>query len=104
MHNGNDIVSYTYLEEKVIPEFEVALKWYDIGIKLNIPKFILNNIRDQTITHRCSDMLQMWLQRPFNVEESRRPTWENMYKAMIAEGMNLPAEELKKQLTNFERS
>ena len=102
MKNGIDIVDLKYLNEKVIPR--IAVKWYDIGIQLNIPSYRLDNIRNETdhITQQCLQMLQMWLQRSSNAEnKSHCPTWENMYKAMIAIEMIAAAETLKKDIANL---
>ena len=101
MKNGIDIVNHKYLNEKVIPR--IAVKWYDVGIQLNIPSYKLDNIRNETdhITQRCLQMLQMWLQRSSNVEKSRCPTWENMYNAMIAVELIAAAETLKKEIANI---
>ena len=101
MKNGIDIVNLKYLNEKVIPR--IAVKWYDIGIQLNIPSFKLDNIRNETdhVTQRCLQMLQMWLQRSSNAEKSRRPTWDNMYTAMIAIELIAAADTLKKEIANL---
>ena len=70
---------------------------------MNIPSYKLDNIRNETdhITQRCLQMLQMWLQRSSNVEKSRRPTWENMYNAMIAVELIAAAEILKEEIANI---
>ena len=101
MKNGINIVDLKYLNEKVIPR--IAVKWYDIGMQLKIPSYKLDNIRNETdhITQRCLQMLQMWLQRSSNAEKSHRPTWENMYNAMIAIELIAAAETLKKEITNL---
>ena len=98
MKSGTDILNYKYLDEKVIPR--VAVKWNEIGIQLNIPSFRLDNIRQETdhVSQRCQEMLQMWLQRGSSVQESHRPTWENLYKAMIAIELIAPAERLKERV------
>ena len=46
-------------------------------------------------------MLQMWLQRGSDVQKSHRPTWENMYKAMIAIELFAAAERLQEKLENI---
>ena len=101
MKKGIDILSYKYLDEKVIPR--VAVKWYEIGIKLNVPSFKLDNIRQETdhVSQRCQEMLQTWLLRGSNVQKSHRPTWENLYKAMIAIELIAPAERLKERVDNL---
>ena len=101
MKNGIDIVNLKYLNEKVIPR--IAVKWYDIGIQLNIPSYKLDNIRNKTdhVTQRCLQMLQMWLQRSSNAEKSCRPTWDNMYRAIIAIELIAAADTLKKEIANL---
>lgn len=101
MEHGKDITDHKYLNENVIPR--VAIQWYDIGIKLEIPSFKLDNIRKETdhTTRRCLEMLQMWLQRGSNIEMSHRPTWENMHKAMIAIELIAAAERLKEKLEDI---
>ena len=98
MGNGIDIVDYTYLQERVIPR--VAVKWYSIGIQLQIESFRLDNIRIATsrINEQCLEMLGMWLQRGTSGKESHHPTWGNMHKAMIANGLIAAAERLKHKL------
>ena len=101
MESGIDIVDHKYLDETVIPR--IASIWYDIGIKLNIPSYKLDNIRIETdhTTRQCMEMLQMWLRRGSNVEKSHRPTWENMYRAMIAIDLIAAAEELKGKIAHI---
>ena len=101
MESGIDIVNHKYLDETVIPR--IATIWYDIGIKLNIPSYKLDNIRNKTdhTTQQCMEMLQMWLQRGSNVEKSHCPTWENMYRAMIAIDLIAAAEELKGKIAHI---
>ena len=98
MDKGIDIVDYKYLQEIVIPR--VAAKWYQIGLQLKIKSFRLDNIKRETdhITEQCLDMLGMWLQRGTSVEESYRPTWGNMHKAMIAIDLTAAAERLEDNL------
>ena len=101
MESGIDIVDHKYLDETVIPR--IATIWYDIGIKLNIPSYKLDNIRNETdhTTRQCMEMLQIWLRRGSNVEKSHRPTWENMYRAMIAIDLIAAAEELKGKIAHI---
>ena len=98
MEDGTDIVDYKYLQNTVIPR--VAVKWYQIGLKLKIPSFKLDNIRIETdrVTEQCSDMLNEWLLRGSKEEESCCPTWENMHKAMIKTDLIRGAEILKEKL------
>ena len=98
MKNGNDIVDYKYLNGRVAPR--VATKWYQIGLKLDIDSFKLDNIRreiDRT-TEQCLEMLSEWFSRSSEEAESFRPTWENMLKAMTALDLNAGAERLKEKL------
>ena len=101
MDRGIDIVDYTYLQNMVIPR--VAVEWYSIGIQLQIQSFSLNNIKNETsrITEQCLDMLGKWLQRGTRGRESYRPTWGNMHKAMIANGLLAAAERLKDKLEDL---
>ena len=98
MKNGTDIVDYRYLNGTVAPR--VATKWYQIGLKLDIDSFKLDNIRreiDRT-TEQCLEMLREWLNRSSEEAESFRPTWENMHNAMTALDLKAGAERLKGKL------
>ena len=103
MENKIAILNYEYLNKNVIPR--IAVEWYDIGIELNIPRYRLDNIKTGNQhhhhIHQCLQMLQMWLQRSSSVEKSRRPTWENMYNAMVAVELTKAAETLKKEIANI---
>ena len=98
MENGTDIVGYNYLDGTVKPK--VAVKWYQLGLKLNMKSFKLDNIRRVTdrITEQCLEMLSEWLNRGSKEPESFRPTWENMHKAMTALDLIAGAERLKEKL------
>lgn len=91
-------MDFRYLDSTVIPR--VAVKWYQIGLNLNIESFKLDNIRRETdrTTEQCLEMLSTWLLRSSKVEESLRPTWENMHNAMIAIDLIAGAERLKENL------
>ena len=98
MENGTDIVGYNYLDGTVKPR--VAVRWYQIGLRLNMEGFRLDNIRRETdrTTEQCLEMLNEWLNRSSREPESFRPTWENMHKAMTVLELNAGAERLKEKL------
>ena len=98
MEKGTDIVADKYLDKTVKPR--VAVKWYQIGLKLNMESFKLDNIRRVTdrITEQCLEMLSEWLNRSSKEPESFRPTWENMHNAMTALNLNAGAERLEEKL------
>jgi len=91
-----DIMKLDYLQTKIIPY--IAVKWYDIGLELEIPGGkleVIKNERDHC-GERCFEMLQIWLDRGPNVKESEIPNWKNMCDAMRANDLNARAEELEK--------
>jgi len=92
----NDITKLNsgYLQIKITPY--IAVRWYDIGLELEIPDGRLQLIRNECdhCDERCSEMLQIWLDRGPNVkEESKIPNWKNMNNAMCANYLNAWAEE-----------
>ena len=98
MEEGRDILDDAYLESTVAPR--VAVEWHQIGINLKIPIFRLGIIKKETnyTYQQCLEMLQRWLQRGFDGDESSWPTWENMHKAMIEIGLIAAAERLEDKL------
>jgi len=79
----------------------IATDWFDIGLYLELPDYKLDSIRQLTnpCGSKCIDMLGRWLKRsPDHPDKNFRPTWRNMYKAMIAIEYVRPAEELKEDL------
>ena len=93
---NSNILELGYLQAKIVPE--IAVKWYEIGLELDIPASKLNTIKNETdhCDARCFEMLQMWLNRGENAEEFERPSWKNMEKAMRAVELNFRADNLKK--------
>ena len=72
-----NILELNHLQTKIIPE--IAVKWYEIGLELNIPVGKLEAIKNERdhCGARCFEMLQMWFNRGTNVkQESERPTWK----------------------------
>ena len=93
------LLDFTYLESDVVPR--IATEWFNIGLFLEIPSYDLNRIKQLTnpCGSKCIDMLGRWLKRsPEDPDENYRPTWRNMYKAMIAIDYVRPAEEMKEDL------
>ena len=91
-----NILELSYLQTKVIPE--IAVKWYEIGLELQIPLGKLEAIKNERdhCGARCFEMLQTWFLRGNKVKkESERPTWKNMYNAMCAIDLNFRAKNLK---------
>ena len=93
---NSNILELGYLQAKIVPE--IAVKWYEIGLELDIPAGKLEAIKNERdhCGARCFEMLQMWFHRGENVKESERPSWKNMDKAMRAVDLNFRADNLKK--------
>jgi len=92
----------SYLESNVAPR--IAIKWFDIGLYLDIPDDDLYRIKQITdpCGSKCTEMLSRWLARsPNDPDESFRPTWRNMYNAMLAIECTQGAEDLKEDLMNL---
>ena len=98
MKTVDDILEQRYLQTKVIPE--IASKWFEIGMVLDIPHGKLQTIKDESDFSGacCLDMLGQWFNRGKNVQESECPIWKNMYDAMYAIGLKFRAKELKDSL------
>lgn len=96
MKTVDDILEQRYLQTKIIPE--IAVRWFEIGLELDIPHGKLEMIKKETDYSGacCLDMLMQWFNRGKNVEkESERPIWKNMYDAMCAIDLNFRAGEFK---------
>jgi len=95
MKTVENILEYDYLQAKIIPE--IAVKWFEIGLELNIPARQLQNIKDNPDPSGacCLDMLQQWLDRGNVEKESNHPIWKNMCDAMCAVDLNARAADLK---------
>jgi len=96
------LLDQAYLESDVVPR--IATEWYDIGLYLEMPDHDLDCIKQLTdpCGRKCIEMLSRWLKRdPNHPNITYRPTWKNMYNAMIAIDFVTPAEELKKDLTKI---
>ena len=67
MKTVDDILDQGYLQTKIIPE--IAVKWFEIGLELDIPHGKLDIIRMETDYSGacCLDMLRLWFNRGKNV-------------------------------------
>ncbi|XP_065893193.1 uncharacterized protein [Dysidea avara] len=100
--NQERLLDLTFLESDVVPR--IATEWFDVGLYLDIPEYDLSNIKhlSNPCGSKCIDMLGRWLRRnPNHPDNFFRPTWRNMYNAMIAIDYVRPAEELKEDLMNL---
>ncbi|XP_065893061.1 uncharacterized protein [Dysidea avara] len=100
--NQGRLLDLTFLESDVVPR--IATDWFDVGLYLDIPGHDLSNIRQLSnpCGSKCIDMLGRWLKRnPNHPDKFFRPTWRNMYNAMIAIDYVRPAEELKEDLMSL---
>ena len=62
--------------------YNVRLKWYDIGIELDVPKVALDEIKDRHNNDPAAcllDMLEVWLKA-----ENLRSTWTTLAGALNA--------------------
>ena len=98
MKNDKNILEHHYLQTKIIPE--IAVKWHEIGLELNIPAGKLGIIKNNPDPSGacCLDMLQLWFNRGNVQQESNRPTWKNMYDAMCAIDLSARAADLKESI------
>jgi len=97
--NPQRLLDFSYLENDVVPR--IATDWFDIGLYLELPDYKLDGIKRLTNPSgsKCIDMLGRWLKRsPEHPNRHFRPTWRNLYNAMIALDYVRSAEELKEDL------
>ena len=70
-----NILEPSHWQTKIIPE--IAVKWFEIGLELDIPAGNLTAIKNEPDHSgaRCMEMLQMWFNRGIDVKkESERST------------------------------
>ena len=69
------------VKSKVLP---VAARWRDIGLVLGISDSKLETIEaNKSDVRDClMDMLRLWLNRAYNVEEYGEPSWQSLREAV----------------------
>ena len=66
-----------------------------IGIHLGLAHDTVNNYYDSSADRYCSEMLRAWISERDNVIEHGGATWQNLKKALQAEGLNGHAEKIE---------
>ena len=99
------VTDLAYLQNNIAPN--IATIWYSVGWCLKIPTSDLKSIKrvNGPCESKCLDMLRRWYNRnPNDPDISRRPTWKNMYDAMMTIGLVDEAEYLKGYLQEIYNS
>ena len=62
----------------------MAVRWRDIGLALGISDSKLETIEanKSDVRDRLTDMLRLWLNRAYNVEKYREPSWQSLREAV----------------------
>ena len=67
------------IKEKLL---DVASKWKHIGLALRLKPAQLKTIQSDDILTSLTDMLELWLNKNYDVEKHGEPTWEVLREAV----------------------
>ena len=67
------------VKDKLLP---VASKWKHIGLALGLSPSQLKTVQSDDVLSCLTEMLELWLNKSYNVEKYGEPTWQMLREAV----------------------